>query len=137
MRILMFRGKKATPIHPEFNRGTSSKSRRSLNLGTVKLAASVVGCFLILGGTWAVVELGASTPDPAKVRMAELKGRSVAHTFIIDTYEQCMAPKDANRYRCLKSTADAAKAKTMTSFQIIGVFRDYGININSLDFPEI
>ncbi|WP_274644600.1 hypothetical protein [Pseudomonas serbica] len=131
----MFR-RKPTSIHPELNRA-AAKRARTFNVGMLKVAAIAVGSLLVIGGTWAVAEMSASTPDPAKLRMAELKGRSVAHTFIIDAYEQCMAPKDANRYRCLKSTADAAKTKTMTSFQIIGVFKDYGININGSDFPEI
>jgi hypothetical protein len=132
----MFR-RKATPIHPEFNRVTTARTRRAIPVGLLKVAAIAAGSLLIIGGTWAVVEMSASKPDPAKLRMAELKGRSVAHAFIIDTYEQCMAPKDANRYRCLKSTADAAKAKSMTAFQIVGVFKDYGINVNSMDFPAL
>lgn len=92
---------------------------------------------MLVAGTWAVVDMSATKPNPVLERMVELKARSVAHKLIIEAYEQCMAPEGANRYRCIKSTSDAAKAKAITAFQIVGVFKDYGVNVNSMDFPAL
>jgi hypothetical protein len=113
------------------------RTKRVSLKSALQLTAVVAGCLVLVAGTWAIVDMSAAKPNPVLERKAELRGRSVAHAFIIDAYEQCMAPEGANRYRCLKSTADAAKAKSMTAFQIVGVFKDYGVNVNSMDFPAL
>jgi hypothetical protein len=113
------------------------RTKRVSLKSALQLTAVAVGCLVLVAGTWAIVDMSASKPNPVLERKIELKGRSVAHAFIIEAYEQCMAPEGANRYRCIKSTADAAKAKSMTAFQIVGVFKDYGVNVNSMDFPAL
>lgn len=98
------------------------------------VAAVIAGLFI-----WAFIVFGASAPNPAKDKQHELMSRSTAHAYVVPAYQDCMAKSEAkmdSSYMCVKKVALAAKAQSMTSFQIIGVFRDLEVDVNSHNFPQ-
>lgn len=118
---------------------SSSYSRPSRSWGWVKslllvVAAVIAGLFI-----WAFIVFGASAPNPAKDKQNELMSRSTAHAYVVPAYQECLAKSEAkmdSSYMCIKKVALAAKAQSMTSFQIIGVFRDLEVDVNSHNFPQ-
>jgi len=116
---------------------SSVSSKRGAMRKHLKHAGMVVGSVALIGCVWGAIELGAPAPNPAQERLDDLLKRSTAHQFVIPAYEQCMAVKGAIQYRCVKSTAEASKAQSITTFQLIGVFKDYGLDVNGSDFPPI
>lgn len=100
------------------------------------------GCAAVIAAMciWAVIVFGAAAPNPAQERQNELMSRSTAHAYIVPAYQACMGKSEAktdSSYMCIKKIALAAKTKSMTSFQIIGVFRDLEVDVNSRNFPPI
>lgn len=103
---------------------------------TVLLGVAAVIAVLIV---WAFIAFGASAPNPAQDKQNELMNRSTAHAYVVPAYQDCMAKSEAkmdSSYMCVKKVALAAKAQSMTSFQIIGVFRDLEVDVNSHNFPQ-
>lgn len=99
------------------------------------LAATVVAVVVV-----AAIASGSSASSSAGDKQNELLSRSTAHAFIIPLYQACMAKgslEPDSSYMCIKKVALTAKGHSMTPFQIIGVFRDLGVDVNSLNFPPI
>lgn len=103
-----------------------------------KVLFAVAACIAALL-VWAVIVFGAAAPNPAQDKQNELLSRSTAHAYVVPAYQACMAKSEAkmdSSYMCVKKVALAAKAQSMTSFQIIGVFRDLEVDVNSHNFPQ-
>ena len=114
--------------------------RPSRSWAWVKTVLMVVAAVIAAVLVWAFIVFGASAPNPAKDKQSELMNRSTAHAYIVPAYQECMAKAGGaldSSYMCVKKVALTAKAQSMTSFQIIGVFRDLEVDVNSRNFPPI
>lgn len=118
----------------------TSYRRPARNWSWVKTLLMVVAAVVVALFVWAIIVFGASAPNPAKDKQNELMNRSTAHAYIVPAYQECMAKSVGaldSSYMCVKKVALTAKAQSMTSFQIISVFRDLEVDVNSRNFPPI